>query len=1107
MPLWRFVLRYVSGIGPLAAVAGLGIFLTVTLLAATPLYFSALQNLGLRESLAAEPNLAIQVYVPLVSLRRSDYEEAVRTLDAADDRTIRGFVAGRVTYLRTPFFAFNTPATPDKYPHGLAFGHYLTGMREHVRVVEGSLPLAPTPGAAKTGFQAAVGAQIARQARIEVGHRLRLTRDSPRGPVEVFVDVVGLIEPVDASEKYWAGQGSAHFLPPRVGDQLTVSLFVTEGDIVDEMASAIPGVLGEVSQFLLVNDAALARSSAEEIQTSLVRLETDLTQSGLRASVFSRLLPVTQGYEKRFVYAQVPLLVLVVMSEALVLYLLLLVMSVLGERGEAHRSLLESRGAGLVRTLGLTGSWGLLLSLAALLVSPLVAAATVSLLGYTPAFSGVTGGQPLSLGSLLPGYQWAALGALLAMGALLLPIVFETRISVTARRLRAVGAAVAPWFQRTYADVGLLVVAGALLWQVRGQGQFLKIGEADLGSLGPSFTFDQTALLVPMLTLVAAVLILFRVFPYLSRLTGLAAGIIGPLWAALGFQRMVRSPFAYGRLAGLLLLAMALGTFATTFGGTLDRSARERAFYEVGADVRLDRAGGFSGESLAAIREAYLEVPGLRNASATYRSKARIGAAGAGPEAELLGAEPGTLSQVLWFREDFSPKNLASLLNSVRAKEPVGLAPVLPSGAVAVGVWAKPDVPAGRFYLWVVLKDGSGHYHVYSFGQLDFSGWRFLEIELASAAMPKGLPEPVTIESFQVFETSFGASGGPGSLLLDEARGRLPSGETVTVESFKDVSAWATIPTSATRRDTLSGSRESAEPGGDGSLDFQWGRETLAGVRGVMVGRTPGPLPALVSPSFLAWAGLEVGQEGVVTVQGRVLPIRVAGTVDYFPTLDPGEQGFLIVDGEALLPFINGIEVEKKVWADEVFLSLSGEGAERRAEAVGAVQAREDLRGKAEVQEKLLASALSGTLAVAGWRGLAPAMVVLAALLLVPGYAAHVTSLAKGRTLEAGLFRALGLSPGRHLLQLLVEHALVVLVGCAFGLALGLWLSGTLVPLMQPPEAGARLLPPFILETDWWLLGLVGAVAVGGAAVAIVGLGRSLARAHVPDILRWGQEW
>ena len=105
----------------------------------------------------------------------------------------------------------------------------------------------------------------------------------------------------------------------------------------------------------------------------------------------------------------------------IVLFYLVLVSTMVVERQSAEVALLKSRGAGMWHIMTISALEGMLLVALALGIGPLVAREAIGLLGFSPAFHGLTGGERLTVELTGETYIWAASGALLSLVALLWP--------------------------------------------------------------------------------------------------------------------------------------------------------------------------------------------------------------------------------------------------------------------------------------------------------------------------------------------------------------------------------------------------------------------------------------------------------------------------------------------------------------------------------------------------------------------------------------------------------------------------------------------------------------------------------------------------------------
>ena len=161
----------------------------------------------------------------------------------------------------------------------------------------------------------------------------------------------------------------------------------------------------------------------------------------------------------------------------------------------------------------------------------------------------------------------------------------------------------------------LLIVSIYLFRQLTEQGSVVA---TDL--LGES-AVSELLLALPGLTLIAAAVVLLRIFPIAMNLTGrLLSGSI-PAGLVMGIWQMARSPTHYARLSLLLILAAGLGIFASSFGATLERSFLERVLHSTGADVKVEGIQGrdFTEAGSAALSAEYAGVQGVGTATAVLR--------------------------------------------------------------------------------------------------------------------------------------------------------------------------------------------------------------------------------------------------------------------------------------------------------------------------------------------------------------------------------------------------------------------------------------------------------------------------------------------------------
>ena len=83
-------------------------------------------------------------------------------------------------------------------------------------------------------------------------------------------------------------------------------------------------------------------------------------------------------------------------------------------------------------------------------------------------------------------------------------------------------------------------------------------------------------------------------------------------------------------------------------------------------------------------------------------------------------------------------------------------------------------------------------------GSLNFFDWNKLTVELARGSQPAP-PGPYKLKSILIYENAFGASGSPGSLLLDNLTLENSRSETVGIDNFNDSGDWLPVLVTGTR--------------------------------------------------------------------------------------------------------------------------------------------------------------------------------------------------------------------------------------------------------------------------------------------------------------------
>ncbi len=566
-----------------------------------------------------------------------------------------------------------------------------------------------------------------------------------------------------------------------------------------------------------------------------------------------------------------------------------------------------------------------------------------------------------------------------------------------------------------------------------------------------------------------------------------------PVWVSMAIWRMARNPLQYSWLVLLIVMVTGLGVLATTVGGTLDRSYEERILYEVASDLRVTGVPTHFAQGTEEIKRRYLTMSGVSSVSLALRGEGSVGATYSGNSFGVLAVESDEFPYVTWYRDDFSERPLPQVMSLLRsgANQP---SIDLPEGAENLYVWTRTMDEYPNMFLWMVVQDRRGVTDTITFGPVTGTEWT-----LRGSRIPFHLQPPLSLISVQIYEPAFGPAGTAGTLLLDDIQASVRgSEERHTLDDFEGPNKWTPLSTSMISKDLLGYTREGAKNGARSAV-FTFGKDTDRGIRGFYRSPTGGPVPVIASASFTRRTGTVVGNALIVNVFGRLIPVRIMDTVNYFPTMDPAGNGFLIADLDGFLRHLNILTPIGSIRPNELILK-EAPGAGEEAYQYGLALARSP--HLVHDRTKLLETLRLDPLITAGWRAMV--LVSFAVIIFVSalGYITYLISFAGQSRAETGFLQALGLRRGQMTRLLSSEHLVVVSIGLLLGTVAGFAMSNIMVSALAVTEDGLPVVPPFILTTDWEFMAPTYAALVVTFVGALLWLSRSVSRVNIHEMSR-----
>ena len=527
-----FVLKRLTDDWKLLLAIFAGVSIAATLLAGAPIYVATLERQGINTAIDRADQSFLNIFTAAshITLSRAEIDRTEQALGDAIADNIPTIYRGRERYLKTSTFLVGTQNNP--FPERLRTGdetlvsrgyfQYMSNLEDHVTFTQGRMASdSVTWEGDIPKVEAVVGADSISAFDVDLGHTVQFA-PSMSGPTRVAVEIVGFIEPTDPTEEFWQQNPNLFLNPapleelPDVGVEINpeeppLAIFVTHEALVEGVGKAYPGTQVTSNWFVFIDKEGLKTWSKDETRTRIAKMESDVSLAMSGSAVFTGITTMLNRFERRSFFTSVPLLLLLVVMTITVLYYILMMVSYLVTSREPDVALLRSRGVSSWHLARIYALEGLAITLIAVAIAPFLAGAAIALAGKLPYFEQITLGEflPVSFG-WLPLAVAAGTG-LLCLAIYVVPGVVGARSGLIVHRLRSSRPPSAPFFQRYYVDVGLMVIGGLVFWELFSRGQVVS------GGLFDHARVNEALLFAPVLLLTVVALLFMRFFPLIVR--------------------------------------------------------------------------------------------------------------------------------------------------------------------------------------------------------------------------------------------------------------------------------------------------------------------------------------------------------------------------------------------------------------------------------------------------------------------------------------------------------------------------------------------------------------------------------------------------------------
>ncbi|MFC4910893.1 FtsX-like permease family protein [Actinomadura gamaensis] len=1111
--MWHpgLVLRRMAGDRTLVSAACATALFATTVLAALVGYAGAVTRDGLHRTLARDAQIGATVVVTVLPGQNA---ETGRQLDASLRRTY-----GDIPYRLETTAHSDTYTLPGQeraqHPELTKFATY-SGIEQHAKLTSGRWPAATSHGVAEAVLPSAAARSTGLKPGAVFTVHGRVDRTSA-----VKVRVVGTFDVLRQDDYLWHRDR----LVTTGADQQN---YTTYGPLVltpEAYRARFAAAGGDVTWFVRNDLSHLDVSGLRALGHRMQDATTSLRRygDGTTFAVTTDLPQLAEQLASAVLVARSTMFVPVLQLILLAGYAWLLVARLLADHRRTELALMRTRGAGMRQLAGITVAEGFAVVLPSVLIGPLLADPLLRLAGHAPAVRAT--GIRLSAGS--PSTLWtvAGIAALAFVAAVTVPTLravrgtfVETEAAISRGRRSA--------WAGTGADLALLVVAGLGVWQLTRYGSTPRVSGA--GGVDPFIVSG------PALALLAGGVLMLRLVPVTSRVAERFTSRGRGLAPALGARQVARRPLRYAGPALLLVLAMAVGVLSATTMGTWRRSQTEQADFRAAADLRVNEPSGDVALGPLGRGARYASLPGVTKALPVTRRSASYGNA----EGFLLATDIRNLGDVLRVRPDLAralklgtlaaarpathlvplPGRPAKLAMDLRLTA-AGSAPPLPPDAY----FAPWDPYAATYEVTAILQDARGVAHSIDLTGLKADGrTRTSTVDVTSLAGPDGaISYPLSLRGLR-WSDGDNPLHGPLTLEVLGARGEGPGGGPAALPQGANWDLWwddGTGPgakmgkvTATQRPNVLLTSSIPATvlsgfpPGAPTARVNMFVARADAPPHDNEQSGAIAPLPAVtgvIDRALADQAHARVGDTVQVHLGTGQQPIKVAAIVPALPGLDAGTGGAL-VDLPTLADRWQAAGASSDTGAnpDEWWLSVrdartAPAAAQLRDHDAWGDVAADRVQLRRELRDAPLAASLQGALLLGFGAALAFTLIA---------FTVNAAVAVRERAREFTVLRALGLHQRQVSGMLAVEQAILVGLGLAGGLVLGLVVARLVVPHIVLTVQASKPYPPAELVVPWLAVaGLAAGVAVMLGLVLAVVI-RVLRRRGLGGDLRAGED-
>lgn len=725
--MWRFL-----------AVTWLGLLAMVILVCAGPLFARVATSAYLRSSIAHAPDGS---YITVDAISTHPTQEQLHQVELQVNHMLQQGVLG--SYLHAaPQLIIQTPpfdllaGSQTKPTAFTVAGYDSVAASQHTTLVQGRLPQVTTEDTleialaqdAANGLGLHVGSTIQGRYPISVGSQVWKFRvvgiiasKMAHDPFWAIADPFSKSSVTLNSRYYFVNNGAPSYTVVAANEALKPKIAVLQtafsggSSFTDAFVLfwRYPFELGKLDTNDLPVLAQQTSAIDYRLQDALQRNITDLAYT----NVFGTLFPTLEFSSVGISSVQNTVLFLLLVTLALVLFLVSLMANILVERQAAIIATLRSRGATRWHIFGTFAVQGVVLGIVALLIGPLLAILLV--LALAPSLLSADNQSAINvitahpLQTALDVKEYAIIAVVVALVILIMTLNRATKMDIVSFRRESARPQRIPFWRRFYLDlfVALLLLVGYIAYAYFSS--FLILSASRINPITYLWLTSVGFLATPFI--VVGVLLLFlRLFPHLLRLVMYLVAKMRSAPAMLALAQVERTPRPAARLIVLLALAIAVSCFFLTLIASKEqRNTDVATFSAQSADFNGPLPSSDATKSFTQLQTYYNGISGVQSATLGYHDVIQLdsqqGATSQGT-ITVTAVDADTYARTAIWQPSYASQSLSTLTAQLAARRSEAISHNVVYALVDAATWQRLHLTRGaRFSL---PTDSSGTAHI-----------------------------------------------------------------------------------------------------------------------------------------------------------------------------------------------------------------------------------------------------------------------------------------------------------------------------------------------------------------------------------------------------------